>query len=334
MNTISITNLSSSSSTQLVAFIGQNRQKPYRYLRGDPLIDAANALVLEDIVDLNRKHSDGVFIASQAGEIVGLVACDDLPWDTRVLGNQWGALRYFMVAPAIPDKAEVLRHLLESALNWARSHNIECLVCKIYAEDIPGVRALEKQGFLYMDTLLDYVVSLKTNPWKNLVPALPADVTIRLATSEDTRKLIDVARVAFRNHFSRYMVDERIPKERSQNVYAEWIRSSAAGYADWILVAEIGGNITGYSVWKRPSQSEREKGINLGHYSIAGVLPDFSGRGLFSTLTYAGMKLLDRQVDYIEGPVHIKNHPVQRAYSKLFWEICDARHSFHKWLVE
>jgi len=43
--------------------------------------------------------------------------------------------------------------------------------------------------------------------------------------------------------------------------------------------------------------------------------------------------LLDGIADCIEGPTHVNNYPVQRGYTKLLWRICDAHHSFHKWLV-
>jgi RimJ/RimL family protein N-acetyltransferase len=270
----------------------------------------------------------------QAGAVVGLAACDDLPWETRLFGQKWGTLKYFMVSPEVEDKAEVLGRLLEAVDAWGAAHQVECLATKTYSDDIPAVHALERQGFLYMDTNLDYVVDLKKNPLAKIEPpALPADMHLRLAVPADAPELVEVAGMAFRRHFSRYMVDERIPKEQAQSVYAEWMRSSMAGYADWVYMAEIDGRIAGYSVWKKPSQAEQVHGIPLGHYSIAGVHPDYAGRGLFSALTYAGMQLLEGQVDLIEGPTHINNYAVQRGYHKLGWQIVDARHSFHKWLV-
>ena len=43
--------------------------------------------------------------------------------------------------------------------------------------------------------------------------------------------------------------------------------------------------------------------------------PDYFGRGLFSSLTYEGMRRLPElgRVDRIEGPTHVNNYPVQRG---------------------
>jgi hypothetical protein len=110
------------------------------------------------------------------------------------------------------------------------------------------------------------------------------------------------------------------------------MNSSLNGYADYFVLAEIDNRIAGLSIWKKTSALEKKLPIRLGHYSIGAIHPDFFGRKLFSILTYEGMKLLQPEVDMIEGPTHINNYAVQRGYARLGWQISDARHSFHKWL--
>ena len=35
---------------------------------------------------------------------------------------------------------------------------------------------------------------------------------------------------------------------------------------------------------------------------------------------------------YIIGPVHVTNYPVQHSLQKFDWRSSGARHSFHRWL--
>lgn len=319
---------------RLADFIGQVRQKPYRFLHQQGSTGKVNQLVLEDILFLAGSHPEGTAIIQQAGEVAGLVACVDLPWDSRVFRSRWGAIKYVLTAPWASEKPQLLGGLVSRALAWAAARQVECLVVKTYADDAAAVHALERAGFLYMDTNLDYAVDLRNPPFETVCqPPLPAGVNLRLAEGRDAAGLLAVAGEAFRTHFSRYMVDEMIPKNLAENVYVEWMRSCLDGYADTIYLAEIKGRIAGYSIWKKPSSAEQKHGIRLGHYSIAGVHPDFAGLGLFSCLSYIGMKAMAENVDLIEGPTHINNYPVQRGYKKLGWQIYDARHAFHKWLA-
>ena len=111
------------------------------------------------------------------------------------------------------------------------------------------------------------------------------------------------------------------------------MRSSLDGYADWIHLALVAGKIAGFSIWKRPSNAESQLKLRVGHFSIAGIHPDYHGQGLFTALTFAGMESLNGSVDIVEGPTHVNNYGVQMGYAKLGWRVLsDARHSFHKWM--
>ena len=76
----------------------------------------------------------------------------------------------------------------------------------------------------------------------------------------------------------------------------------------------------------------RSVALKLVHYNLAGVHPDFSGRGFYTALAADGMRMTQSFARYLDGPVHVSNYPVHRALQKLGWKIAGARHSFHKWL--
>src|SRR5260221_562278 len=142
-----------------------------------------------------------------------------------------------------------------------------------------------------------------------------------------------IARASCANHFGRFHSDRRIGREQATRIYEEWIRSCASGWADWIILDVKDARIAGYSAWKKPSALDLRNNIRLAHYSIAGIHPDFFGKVLFTTLTQTGMEMMQGHALWIEGPTHIDNHPVQRAYEKLGWKRVGTQTSFHKWLT-
>jgi GNAT superfamily N-acetyltransferase len=309
-------------------------QKPYRYLAGDSGVDLVGFWLRELAAPL-RGGRGAVFAAEEGRRLAGMAAYADLPWETRILGRPTGALKCLIAAPTSRGLSKATDALLRHVLTWARERKIEFLLCRTYTDDTPSIHLLESHGFLLMDTMLDYVYDSRLNPPDTITrPPLPPGVAVRIARASDEEGLADVAHACFREHFGRFHADERISREQATQIYVEWIRSCCHGYADWILVAETQGRLAGYSVWKKTATLEQSFGLQLGHYSIGAIHPDFARGGLFRILTCEGMRLFDGATRYLEGPTHLNNYAVQRGYAKLSWRVRDARHSFHKWLAD
>ena len=309
----------------------QSRHAPHRFLSRDIPRELATYW-FDEIAGLARSGDGQVFVAHEGGRLAGLAVYCALGWDTALFGQPMGAIRYLVLDANAP--ASVAPHLIAAVETWARAHDLAFLLCRAHADDVPLVHALERSGFLLMDTLLDYVFDARRHPPASIVaPSVPSGFSLSLASKRDVPRLTEVARAAFVGHYGRYHSDPCITPAQSVRVYEDWVRSSAGGYADWIVILERDGTIAGYSIWRKPSAAESALSVRVGHYSIAAVHPDFSGRGLFGVLTHAGMELLRDVADCIEGPTHVNNHPVQRGYSRLSWHVADAHHSFHKWLT-
>lgn len=327
-----ISDLSQDQLARLQPCLKKQRNGPLRYLniyQGGSL----EGYWLSDIEDI-IKSNEGYVVCAEAGNgIVGFAAYTDLPWESGIFKKRMGAIKYIAVDSNADYAAGASEKLLQFVIDKAKSQNVDFLLCKRYTNDVMLIHTLEKAGFLYMGTLLDYVYDFD-NPKFDLIepPALAEGFSLGLTGSQDVDELTKVAQTAFRNHFGRFNSDPLISEQQAVNIYEEWLKSSCAGWADWILVLKKEGRIIGCSVWKKPSQLEQRNGISIGHYSIGLVHPAFQGQRLFSILTHEGMKLLRNHSRYLEGPVHINNFPVQRSYTKLGWKICDGRHSFHKWL--
>ncbi|HEV8118261.1 MAG TPA: hypothetical protein VGQ32_07030 [Thermoanaerobaculia bacterium] len=287
---------------------------------------------LEEIrADLESPGSQ-LLLARPRGRTAGLAVVADLAWESRVLGRRMKGIRHLAAAGAAAERAPVLDRLVHEAVRRAEEEGVECLVHRCPADDVPAIHALERRGFLLMDTLMDYVVNLETAGRSFTMPLPPAGTRIRLAVPGDLDGLVDVSRRAFAGHFGRFHADERIPPEDAARVYEEWIRSCMEGWADWILVADAGGKVAGYTAWKKPSSLETRLGIELAHFSIGAVAPENSASGLFGAMTGAGMRLMmDHAARRIDGPMHASQIPVQRAFASLGWRVAGARHAFHRW---
>ena len=272
------------------------------------------------------------FIAESGGTISGLAVYAPLIWESPLLGKSMWAIKHIGVASRPGDVSSVASRLVAEVVRQVANRDADFLLCRAKPSDTAIIHALELNGFLLMDTLLNFLFDCRARASNDRQQEVLEGFELRLATASDTEPLAEVAHSSFAGHFGRFHADPRIGHAAATRIYQEWIRSCANGWADWIVVATHGDRVAGYSAWKKPSALDERHGIQLGHYSIGAVHPDFFGRGLFTALTRAGMEQLCSSADWVEAPTHIDNYAVQRGFLRLGWRIAGAQHSFHKWL--
>lgn len=333
MKRIACRELGGGGAAELRPLLEGTRYKPRRFLK-----DVSNERFCdwwqEEIEAALTGAGGTALVAEVDGRVAGFSVVGDLPWESAILGKKMGAVKH-IAATEGEEAARVLEALIRRGLERARDGAYDFVLCKTYTDDVVTIHALERQGFLLMDTALGFVIDLRKNPAvAERVPALPSGVGLRIAGEADRAGLVEVAGRAFAAHFGRFHSDPRIGPEWARTIYVRWIESCLEGWADWIVVAETSGRIVGYSAWKRPSEGEARHQLGLGHYSIGAIDPDFSGRGLFSALSHKGEELLRGLVTRIEVPTHVNNYPVQRSLIQLGWRIEVAQYSFHKWLKD
>jgi len=286
---------------------------------------------LDDIAQELKNESSTAFASYADDRINGLELYTDSPWDTKVVGEPVAFIKYLVGTGA--DDSLVLDQLLDEVLQHAASRGIHLLTCKVQPLQFAAIHALERRGFLLMDTLLDFLFDFSRTPFERINPPQRLDgLHVRLANPEDLPELLALTEIAFAKHFGRYNADPKMPAGTGTKVYQEWVRSSFSGAADWILIAEIEDKIAGYSVWKKASALETKHSFDIAHCNLAAIHPDFYGQGVFTALILEGMRMAESFSKYLDGPAHINNYPVHRAWLKLGWKITGARHSFHKWL--
>lgn len=288
---------------------------------------------LDDIAQELTNECSTAFASYAEDRINGLVLYGDSPWDTKVVGEPVAVIKYFVGTGA--DDSRVLDQLVDEVQRHAASRGIHLLTCKVQPLQFAAIHALERYGFLLMDTLLDFFFDFSRTPFDKISPPQRLDgLQVRLANPEDLSDLLALTETAFAKHFGRYNSDPKMPAGTGTKVYQEWVRSSFTGAADWILIAEVNDQIAGYSVWKKASALEVKHCFDVARCTLAGIHPEFFGRGLYTTLTFEGMRIAQRFASHLGGPAHVSHYPVHRAMLKLGWKIAGVRHSFHKWLEE
>jgi RimJ/RimL family protein N-acetyltransferase len=231
---------------------------------------------------------------------------EELEWESQLLGRRMGVL-------AAATEVEL-------ALEEAAARGFEFLLCKVSTAQIDLAQRLERHGFSLVETMMHYEFDCRRE-----LPHIETPFAIRLATEADRDAAVALARSAFMGHYGRFHSDPRFTREEATRVYEEWVRSSFDGWADTILVAEDEGRVIGMVSCRR--MEDRRVRI-----SLALVEASHRYRGLARAFGIAVMRRYRDSTDTLDGPTHIRNLGVQRAYLALGWELRESTYTFHRWL--
>ena len=288
---------------------------------------------LDEISQSLADESSIAFASVASGDINGFIVYNDSHWDTQITGRHLGTVEHLAVTRDTRAGAEILHELIDELTRNLAKRGTQCVVCKVQSNELAVAHALERRGFLLMDTLQDFVFDFSRAPIEEInAPRRDKQLTIRRANPADLPALMAISEKAFGVYFGRYHADPQMPLGTPSKIYTEWVRSAFRGWADWILVAKIGGKIAGYGLWRKAFEIEEKNSLSVAHYDLAAVDPEFRSRGLYRALALDGMGIARDFARYLIGPVHVSHHVVQHNLQKLGWRIAGARHSFHKWL--
>ena len=109
-----------------------------------------------------RTNARTAFASYAEDRINGLVLYGDSPWDTKVLGEPIAVIKNLVGTGA--DDSRVLDQLLDEVLRHAANRGIHLLTCKVQPLQFAAIHALERHGFLLMDTLLDFLFDFSRTP--------------------------------------------------------------------------------------------------------------------------------------------------------------------------
>lgn len=162
---------------------------------------------MDEITELLLNESAAGFVAEIDRTICGLAICAPLPWEGPLLGKSMWAIKHICVASRRRDRSSIATGLVGELLRRIAARDADFLVCKTMPLDTDVIYALESNGFLLMDTLLDFVFDCRAGRSNDRPQEVPEGFVLRLATSSDVEALVQVARSSFAGHFGRFHAD-------------------------------------------------------------------------------------------------------------------------------
>jgi len=215
---------------------------------------------------------------------------------------------------------------LEDIMRFCRRNKVEFLIARCLTIDLKLAQEMESRGFQLMDTLIYYSCNLEKDP----PPDTVSGTMIRTFRHGEETIISLISAEAFEGYQGHYHADQRLDKNKCDDVYTDWAYKSciSRSAADEVFVAEYEGKIIGFGTVKMESSGQ-------GHIILAGVLKKYQGLGVYRSIFIHCMKWCLQQGLYsVLTSTQITNLAVQRVWIRLGFEPCSSYYTFHKWFGE
>ncbi len=215
--------------------------------------------------------------------------------------------------------SEITAASLPRVLAFCRQEGVQFLIGRCAADDFPTVHALEKAGFLLMDTLVWYERPVSTALQR-------PDPNIRLATPDDAPALRDLAAAAFSGYRGHYHADPHLDPAHCDDLYVDWaVRSLDRAVADAVLLWPADGEPEGFVTLRERWPGEIE-------LPLYGVHPRAQGQGLGKRLVMAALSWAARRGAHrLLSSTQVINLPSQRVWLGLGFRPVRVEYTFHRW---
>jgi ribosomal protein S18 acetylase RimI-like enzyme len=211
---------------------------------------------------------------------------------------------------------------LSSVLDFCHAKKVELLIARCDMSDLDAAQAMEREGFLLMDTLIYYNLDLS----RQTFPADKGATLVRPIRIEEEKEMILVARESFHNYFGHYHSDPKLDKNKCDEAYTDWARKAFASRdSENFLAGEIDGRIVGFGVLRINNPDE-------GEMFLGGIHPDFQGQGIYHSFLCKAMEwCLAKKAKKMIISTQLKNISVQKVLIKFGFEISRGYYTYHKW---
>lgn len=206
------------------------------------------------------------------------------------------------------------------AVEAARRERAEMLIARCPVTALDATHALERAGFLLMDTLVYYTGKAARFVEAPVVPG----VTLRPFAPADLGALEAVARIGFTSYAGHYHADPRLDAATATEGYVDWLRRSTDAAAVSVIVAELDGRPVGFLTLRHGEPADIE---------LNAVAPEARGRGIYDGLVKAAGRLArERGSTSITVSTQINNFTPQRVWTRNGLQPDRAFYTFHGWL--
>ena len=300
-----------------------NDYRVYRMLGEEGL----RKYLYKSFIDVVKLPDSLVIIAQDNNKICGLAVVVLLPWDTQHFKAKMAKIDYF-IAPGDHRQTLILKaRMLSFMIKLCKARGLVYLSCRLDAGDICGIHALEKNGFLLMDTIVTYVF----NRHKHCLPDIRGIHKTRPFKENDLPELMRIAQKAFSR--DRFHLDTRIPFKKSDGLFRKWIKdSSARTDLNKIFVVQKNSRIAGFLTFELNPGLEQITGYKIAGHGLSAVSAE--AKGAYVSLVKAAVQEVALNYDCLEFDTQLNNYEVIRVWQKFGFDQVRTKHTFHRWLKE
>ncbi len=211
---------------------------------------------------------------------------------------------------------------LPAVLEFCRAQDVHFLIARCSTRELPSLQAMEKAGFLLMDTLVYFAFDFHH---KALPPRRA--LSIRAVQPKDIDAVKEIARQAFRGYDSHYHADPRLDRLACDELYVDWAERACSqkGLADVVFVADSTKGILGFLAMKM----DKTKVADCRLYAVS-QRAQRNGVGqalLIEALHWCAAN----DLNVMTLSTQITNIASQKACVRVGFEPWISFHTLHKW---
>ena len=212
---------------------------------------------------------------------------------------------------------------LSKVLDFCQANNVVLLIARCLTSNTQAAQAMERYGFLLMDTLVYYERNLTKLP----LPTYTGHVVVRPLQPGDEDDVKRIAGESFRDYIGHYHADSRLDRTKCDETYISWAERSCGSdaIADEVLVAALDGAIGGFLTLRFPHPLE-------GEGALFAVAPAAQGQGIGQALMIHAMQWFRaRNANRMVISTQIINIAAQKSWARVGFEMRHAYYTFHRW---
>lgn len=277
-----------------------------------------------------RDYDPKMFLVLRDSTLAGLITIENLEWDTSIFGIKMGRFIHVYFRKQFENRNSEITALLNRILEEFKQRKIRHISIKINVDDWTMIKTLQEMGFMLMDTLVDYSIDLR----KAEIQDFKTDFKIRYMEEGDVDDLIALCKQIYSGYkYDRFHRELLFEGEKSNNLYVEWIKNQIHRDAEEITIAEMDGEIVGFSTLQFYKRINKEIALSFADIAITGVSQRSRGRNIYPAMTLNHVPYAkERNIDFIKTTTHVNNIAVHRALTKVGFKPSHVRHTFHKTL--
>lgn len=235
-----------------------------------------------------------------------------LVFDTDLFGIKTAKIEFIKSCGNWYGDKQTIAVLLEDL----KKNRVEYVSYRITASEFSIIHALEKNGFILIDGIIEMEVDLKDTVSNQ------GNINIRKASIGDLEKLKTLSSKSY--SYNRFYNDPEINKNKADELYAKWAENSLKGEAaDMVLVYSDSNRILGYITLQ-----------DGGHIPLIAVDKTERGKGIGTALIKSALtEFYKKGIRKIKIETQMQNIPALRIYLKSGFNVIGSSLTF-RWKEE